>query len=293
MEFLYDVTAEETADAVKVTKHDDKTDDAFHKFEDQVDEQIQKTSKAILNLVKEKDSLNFQIPDKLGGTVSTKAQEMLGKLDDSLEKVEELTHGYWKTVSNKSFWSSMANTISTQFQEVPDLHAKDSESPGKANTSDSITENRLQQLSIDKTIYLQYDTATLPKNFVIKEHTDEIQQLLSKDSDLKNLRDSVVFADLTEEIFWNIFFTKRTEILNLANKKRELLSVKDDVGKEQAVGWDDEEEDSEEEIIPSTTPKSKKESNDSDTEVKAATKVGSHGEKQEEQQEEDDDDDWE
>lgn len=291
MDFLYEETATETADAVKVTKHDDKTDEAFQKFEDQVDEQLQKTSKAILGFVKEKDSLNFQIPENLGGTVTNKAQEMLGKLDDNLEKVEELTQGYWNTVSKKSFWSSMANTISTQFQEVLDFDAKEAEGSNKDTAFSSITDTKLKQLAIDKSIYLKYDAASLPKDFVIKEHFEEIQELLNKDSDLKSLHEDVVPAPLDDATFWNIYFTKKAEILNLASKKRDLLSAKEDLGKEQAIGWDDEEEDSEEEIIPSKTAKAKQDSNTGKETISSA-KTESKAIKQEENDDEEDDD-WE
>lgn len=108
---------------------------------------------------------------------------------------------------------------------------------------------------------------------------------------MKSLHEDVVPAPLDDATFWNIYFTKKAEILNLASKKRDLLSAKEDLGKEQAIGWDDEEEDSEEEIIPSKTAKAKQDSNTGKETISSA-KTESKAIKQEENDDEEDDD-WE
>lgn len=297
MDILCEETGVEAADGIKVTKHDDKTDETFQKFEEQVDQHLQKTSKAIMGFIQDKNGLNIQIPENLGDTVSSRAQEMLGKLDNNLEKVEELTQGYWNKMSNKSFWSSMANSISTQFQEALDLDGnaqkKESES-----SRESIAETKLRQLSIDKSIYLDFNTDLLkgvdgndatPK---LEEKSAEISDLLSKDKDLKSLHDDLVPSKITDDIFWTIYFVKKSEILNLASKKREIIDVKKEHDKEQQIGWDDEEEDSTEEIIPSSHSKVKSSSVEKDSDKNTTSSNLSKTDNAEEE-DDDDDDDWE
>ena len=222
-----------------------RQDEAFQKFEDQVDQQFQKTSNAIKDFVKENENLNFQLPEHLGDSVSSKAQEMLGKLDSNLQNVEELTQGYWKTVSKGSFWSSIADSISNQFSEALNLDKAGELSDAKtaASGDDSITDIKLKQLSLDSSQYLKFDKKKLSKDFVIGSRSNEIEGMLTADPDLKKLLNSLVPSELPEEEFWNIHFTLRQMILDMASKKRNLEEIKKEHEKEAQLGWDDEDED--------------------------------------------------
>lgn len=312
MEFVYDETATATSEDVKVTEHDNKTDEAFQKFEEQVDQQYQKTATVIKEFIKDNEVLSkIKLPKDLEGKVANKAEEVLNKmrLDQNLSNVEEKAQEYWSTFSKGSFWSSMANSLSQQFAGNIDLKQDNPDTPGEKDSEKiAADQSNMKNVSLDPAFYLNFDKAELDGQFILEPYVKEITDLLENNRPLADIHAELVPTNLSESDFWNIYFTK-SEVRSMKSKKLDLLKIKEDHENQKRIGWDDE-EDEEEAIIPSTSVLAEKKGSESPSSLKPTTsglsnngeryeqnkdhtEGGKHEEKTDAEIEEEEDDDWE
>ena len=305
MEFFYEEQALAN-DPHKKDSHDEKTEEAFHKLEDEVSKRYDETAKALKGFVGEAENgVKLNLP--LDPAVSERTQQYLGQLDSNLQNVEKLAQGYWTKVSNPGFWSNVTNNLSNKFEQIVQFGEEAGEEGsegmdnghGKENPKTVVggnrTETELKTLSTDESVYLN-NKLSLPKDFDADSKTQEISQILEKDMDLANLMNAIVPQKISYKDFWNIFFTQRQRILEMETTRRKILENKE-ISKEEEIAWDEEEDDNdkqdEEPVIikkedTADNDNIKKEKQTSNEESKTG-KVGANAN----ENDDDDDDDWE
>lgn len=247
MEFFYEEQALAN-DPHKKEDHDEKTEEAFHKIEEEVNKKYEDTTKALKNFVGEaEDGVKLNLP--IDSEVSERAQRYLGQLDSNLQNVEKAAQGYWTKVSNPGFWSNVSNNLSNRFEQMIQLGEDRAEGGGtddREGTSTVVggnrTETELKMLSTDKSIYLDNDYPGL-KDFDADSKTEEISQILEKNKDLANLMNAIVPQEISYKDFWNVYFIQRQRIFEMENTRRKILENKES-NKEEEIGWDEEEDDS-------------------------------------------------
>lgn len=295
MEFFYDEQALAN-EQPSTAKHDEKTEEAFNKLEDEVSKQYDKTAQALKKFVAEsEDGVKLNLP--LDPQTSLKAQHYLGQLDSNLQNVEKVAQGYWTKVSNPGFWSSMTNSLGSKLEQVVRVNDEDlKQNASKAVVGGNRTESELRALSTDKSIYLD-NKNTAAASFDVDDKTEEISKILEKDKDLANLMNEIVPQSIPYKDFWNTYFTLRQKIFDMENNRRKILEGKQD-SKDVEIGWDEEEDEiegNEEEgndknpeepvIIKKEDTEQQEKNGDNDREVaKQVTR---------ENDEDEDDDDWE
>ncbi|AET40568.1 Dos2p Ecym_6185 [Eremothecium cymbalariae DBVPG len=263
MDFVYEEVAASEKKEVKVnsTDHDDKTEEAFEKFEQHVDKQYQRTTDAIKKFLGDDEYIEMNLP--LNPKLTEKAQDLLKKLDTNLQTVEHAAQCYWGQISQKSFWSTMTDSLTSGLSNVANIMDDNIINPQHNNSSlsknDDIaaaaaaagnrTESQLKQLSSDKNIYLD-NQDKLPSDFSVGKHTDEISTILKNDLELSTLMSTIVPEKITYRDFWATYFTKRDNVLEMEKNRKELLENLDsDDRMKPEVAWDDEDGDDEEEAI--------------------------------------------
>ncbi|CUS21220.1 LAQU0S02e08768g1_1 [Lachancea quebecensis] len=296
MEFFYEEQAtgngEQLVDGE--LKSDKNTEKAFQELEGTIDEQYQRTARALKKFVNDERDVELNIP--LDSRISEKAQGALDSLDTQLQTVEHLAQGYWKKVSTKSFWSSVTNTLGSKLDEVvkinePQSATNRSQTPeAKAATpvAGNRTEAELRMLSSNDKVYLENEDE-LPDDFKVDEYTADISQLLTENKSLELLMNALVPEKLSYQDFWNIYFLKKDKILEMERKRKELLKKKEEE-EDKEVDWDDEEEETE--LKKPLEPTNEKGPSKSDIEGQY-DKVSEAGVEEEEGDDNDDDDDWE
>lgn len=307
MEFFYDEQAVANNET-STQHHDDKTEEAFSKLEDEVNQGYEKTTQALKSIVRESDGgVKLNIP--LDPEVSEKAQQYLQQLDANLHNVETIAQNYWTQVSKPGFWSSMTEKLGDRLDKVVKIGnsklAEEAEETSKGAhnvVGGNRTEAELKSLSNDKNVYLNFD-AELDQNFDVDAKTDEIARIIEKDKDLANLMNAVVPQDIPYKDFWTIFFVERQRILDMEDKRRKLLESSSSL-KEEEISWDDVEEDEEDEEEPVIVKEEDALSKDA-TPIKQETvlseKAKERGEtanvsvqeNEDDEEDVDDDDDWE
>ncbi|CDF90065.1 uncharacterized protein ZBAI_07033 [Zygosaccharomyces bailii ISA1307] len=295
MEFFYDEQAL-ASEQPSTAKHDEKTEEAFNKLEDEVSKQYDKTAQALKKFVAEsEDGVKLNLP--LDPETSLKAQRYLGQLDSNLQNVEKVAQGYWTKVSNPGFWSSMTNSLSSKLEQVVRVNDEElNQNASKAVVGGNRTESELRALSTDKSIYLDNKSAA-PASFDVDDKTEEISKILEKDKDLANLMNEIVPQSIPYKDFWNTYFTLRQKIFEMENNRRKILEGKQD-SKDEEIAWDEEEDE---------TEGNEEEGNDKNREepviikkedTEQQEKKGDNGQEVAEQitrenDEDEDDDDWE
>lgn len=265
MEFFYEEQATENGqDLIKADlKSDKNTEKAFHELEGTIDQQYQRTANVLKKLVSDERGIELDIP--LESKISERAQVALDSLDSQIQNVEHLAQGYWKKVSTPSFWSSVTDSLGTKFEEVVKLGTVQptSTTPEASNVKGATpvagnrTEAELRRLSSDEDVYLNCKD-TLPTNFNVDDHTSEIAALLEANKGLEHLMNSIVPEKVNYHKFWNIYFFKKDEIIEMERKRKKLLERKIQENKE--VDWDDDEDDNDTKDKPKmTTPAVEKE----------------------------------
>lgn len=242
MEFFYDeqATSSEKTEADGI--RDKKTEEAFNKLENRIDVQYERTTKAIKKFVGEDGEIELKLP--LNSELSDKAQDALKTLDSHLQSVETIAQGYWSKVSGKSFWSSMADSLGSKFDDVVTFKnekSQESQSTAYRNAAATRTEAELRQLSSDPEFYLNYKD-DFPKTFAADNYTSDITELLAHDEHLRKLMNDIVPEKISYQDFWAIYFSSKEKILAKENIRKEILekTLKTD----EEIGWDDDEEDS-------------------------------------------------
>lgn len=244
MEFFYDeqaVANEETSGK----NHDERTDQVFHKLEDEVSKQYQRTTNVLKQMVKE-DEQGVKVNLPLDPEVSETAQRYLKQLDNNLHNVENLALNYWTKVSDAGFWPSVTEKLGSKLEQLVSLDESPSgpQQSGKGAAGGNRTEAELRALSTDKSIYLN-SKLEYSEEFDADAKTEEIAKILEQDKEMANLMNEVVPAEVSYKDFWRIYFTQRQRILEMEDKRKKLLAGKDSEVEE--VGWDDEEADATEE----------------------------------------------
>ncbi|CAR30352.1 Dos2p [Lachancea thermotolerans CBS 6340] len=296
MEFFYEEQATRNGEQLVEgdLKSDKDTEKAFQELEGTIDEQYQRTARALKKFVNDERDVELNIP--LDTRISEKAQGALDSLDTQLQNVEHLAQDYWKKVSTKSFWSSVTNTLGSKLDEVVKVNDQKSSTvcsqtpDAKATTpvAGNRTEAELRMLSSNDKIYLENEDE-LPDDFKVDEYTAEVSQLLTENKNLELLMNALVPEKLSYQDFWNIFFLKRNRIFEMERKRKELLKKEGEEDKE--IDWDDEEE--EPELGKASDSENKKEPNKSDIDVQHDEVNDAGAQEKGGDDNDDEDDDWE
>ncbi|CAL9728722.1 protein Dos2p [Monosporozyma unispora] len=289
----------------KTLEKDDKTNEVFDKFEDEVGNVYEKATSRLKDIMgNDSSEVNIQIP-LMDDQTAAKAQEYIKTLDSNLANVENVATSYWNKVSSPSFWSNVTQNLSAQVDDIVKIvteNPADDEGPLKRDDNDDMnkprksviggsrTETELRKLSNEKAIYLEYKKDSNYKELNIKDKTDEISALLKDDKDLARLMNKIVPELIAYNEFWLIYFNEKAKILAMEDKRMKLLATKDSDNKDckdetEEIGWgddDDEEEDSSVVIV-------KKE--DIQISNESIDKVSHKGKT--ENDEDDEEDDWE
>lgn len=317
MEFFYEEQAVSNEREHTPRSHDDKTDEVFHKLEDQVDQQYQKTTD-ILKKLMDKDDVQLKWP--LDPEVSGKAQNVLHKLDSNLQNVEQLASGYWDKVAKKSFWSSMTDSLGSKLDQVVTLASDSIKNPNTSEAKKEVTpviaaagnrtEAELKKLSTSESLYLDNEEETVGE-FDVDAQTEEISKLLEQDKDLSQLMNRIVPEKIPYESFWKVYFFKKNKILDMESKRKEILkSKKVKLEEDEEFAWDDEDEEDPEkqdEELDTAKPAEceiAKEKNEEKAKTELNTEnpktasestgdVDDNDEGDEDDDDDDDDDDWE
>lgn len=239
MEFFYDEQAVANEE-VSAKEHDEKTEQVFNKFEDEVSKQYERTASALKHLVQEdEDGVKLNLP--LNSEVSETAKRYLNQLDSNLQGVEELALNYWTKASDAGFWSSVTSKLGNSLDKIVKLDASQAEEGSGQLTSGAAggnrTEAELKALSTNRALYLDRKGTSQGK-FDADSKTEEIAKILETDKDMANLMNEIVPESISYNEFWSIFFGERQKILDREGFRRELLTEKN--VKEEEVGWDDE-----------------------------------------------------
>lgn len=291
MEFFYEEQALAN-DPHKKEDHDEKTEAAFHKLEDEVSKRYDETAKAFRGFVNEaEEGVKLNLP--LDPAVSERTQHYLGQLDSNLQNVEKVAQGYWNKVSAGGFWSNMTSNLGNKFEQIiqftdDDKEKGDSKENSKTIVGGNRTETELKTLSTDESVYLN-SNISLPKDFDADSKTEEISQILEKDTDLANLMNSIVPQKISYKEFWYIYFTQRQRILEMETTRRKILENKG-TNKEEEIAWDEEEDDNDKQDEEPVIVK-KEDTTDSETTNKG--KQTTNANSKENEDEDEDDDDWE
>lgn len=310
MEFFYEEQALAN-DPHKKEDHDEKTDEAFHKLEDEVSKKYDETAKTFKGLVSDAgEGVKLNLP--LDPAISEKTQRYLGQLDSNLQNVEKLAQDYWTKVSNGGFWSNVTSNLSNKFEQIvqfgeegdeggseevnKDNDGGNNNESSKAVVGGNRTETELKTLSTDKLLYLN-NKLPLPKDFDADSKTQEISQILEKDMDLANLMNAIVPQEISYEDFWNIYFTQRQRILEMETTRRKILENKETT-KEEEVAWDEEEEDKQNEEPVIIKKEDTADNNANNEKHEASNKKLESGKfetnaNENDEDDEEDDDDWE
>lgn len=263
-------------------KLEDKVSSQYSKIEGQVNVQYNKTADILKNLVeedKEKDCININLP--IDDEYTEKANEVLSKLDNNLKLVEDKASDYWNKVSGASFWSNVSSGLNQRMEQISsqlnDATANATNLLNEATTSavanisnytattlatsdedtnvvktsvaaaSTRTEGELKELSTKKEIYLE-NKIELNSEFDVETKTDEIAKILKSDELLDDLMNEIVPTEIPYKDFWNIYFTRKQQILDMENKRKELLqNASKQQDNDEIIGWDDDDEEEENE----------------------------------------------
>lgn len=291
MEFFYDeqaVANEEPSSA----EHDEKTEEVFHKFESEVTKQYQRTTDALKHMVNE-DAQGVKLNLPLDQDASETAQRYLKQLDSNLHNVENLALNYWNKVSDAGFWPSMTSKLGSKLEQIVKIDdpASDSRQSAQSAAGGNRTEAELKALSTNKAIYLNNESSS-EEDFDADAKTSEIAKILEQDKDMAHLMNEIVPAEISYKEFWRIYYQQRQRILDMENKRKNLLAGKET--EEEEVGWDDEDADAAEEepvIVKKEDTIGEKTSEESKSSSVTKSDAGSN--EHEEAADEDEDDDWE
>ncbi|QLL32699.1 hypothetical protein HG536_0D02210 [Torulaspora globosa] len=280
MEFFYDEQAVANAEPSK--ERDEKTEQVFNKFEDEVSKQYERTASALKKIIKE-DEDGVKLNLVLNPEVSETAQRYLRQLDDNLQGVEKAALNYWSKVSDASFWPSVAGKLGNSLDKLVKLdetqRGEKSGQTASGAAGGNRTEAELKALSTNKALYLDREPAS-GKDFDADAKTEEIARILETDKDMANLMNEIVPESISYNEFWRIFFRERQKILDREGKRREILMEKR--AQEEEIGWDDEDaEINEEEAV---IVRKEDTSLEKDSEKAGA--------RNEESRDDEDDDDW-
>ncbi|CCC68513.1 hypothetical protein NCAS_0B04290 [Naumovozyma castellii] len=236
---------------------DAKVNDTFQVFEDGVNRTYELTREKLKDLVHEnEDGIELNIP--LDESTTEKANYYLKQLDNNLAHVENVASSYWGkfSVAGTGFLSSVSDTLGAQLKELAIIESgPESESEKAAETNKNIvagnrTEAELKKLSNDKEIYLKndIDISAEGKDLDIDGKTAEISKLLSNDKDLETLMNELVPHTIKYNDFWSIYFIEKGRILDMEEKRRNILQKTSmEVERDEEIGWDDDEEEEENE----------------------------------------------
>lgn len=275
MDFYYEQqTPQETPHEGTPAPKDEKTNQVFSKFENDLNSAYEKTAEGIKNIMNdtnERDGVQLDLP--IDEATSEKAQALLSSLDQNLAKVETMASSYWDTVKKPSFWSSISDNLGSQLDKVVKITADSLGADGESAESSQVditsnnqtiagnrTEAELKELSINKQIYLDGKNKQDGSKIDIDSKTDEISEILKNNKDLDALMNTLVPVEISYVEFWSIYFVKKDEILKREETRKNILTAgsKGKNGEEQKdtkqaqqeeVNWDDDEEyDTKEEI---------------------------------------------
>lgn len=240
-------------------RKDDKTNEAFNKFEDEVGNVYEKTTSKLKDIMSNDSSdINIQIP-LMDDETAAKAQKYIKTLDSNLASIENVATSYWNKVSSSGFWSNVTQNLSSQVDDIVKIVTENSpedDGPLKHDDDDDSktiggnkTKRGLRKLSTDKTIYLEYKKDSSYKEIMIKDKASEISSLLKDDKELDSLMKNIVPELISYNEFWSIYFNEKTKVPTMENEK--IIAAKDSDEKEtkdnETIDWgndDEEEEDS-------------------------------------------------
>ena len=198
MDFYYEQqTALETPHEGTRPPKDDKTNQVFSKFENDLNSAYEKTAEGIKNIMNEsneRDGVQLDLP--IDEATSEKAQALLTSLDQNLAKVETMASSYWGTIKKPSFWSNISDNLGSQLDKVVKITADSLAAGGESAESSHVdlninnhtiagnrTEAELKELSINKKIYLDDKNKPEGNKIDIDSKTDEISEILKTNKD--------------------------------------------------------------------------------------------------------------
>lgn len=319
----------ETSVGSSYLNKDERTNQIFDRFEDQIGDVYEKTANKLKEIVSDvnNEGLTIQIP-LIDEKTSNKAQKYIETLDNNLANMENVATSYWNKMSNSHFWSNVTQNLATQFENTVSLvsdvinsdvtgtsskenvNVRNNDSDKKLIIGGSRTETELKNLSNNESIYLEYKPDSDFKEIInIKDRSQEINKFLKNDKDLENLMNNIVPDSITYTRFWSIYFYERTKILEMEDKRLKLLAnkyAKDRDSKkenrnefsteeEEEVGWgdeDDEDDDSSVVIINKEDARESNKSGEFKSEVDKKEEQSAKNNNTDDDND-DDDDDWE
>lgn len=269
MDFYYEQqTPQETPHEGTPAPKDEKTNQVFSKFENDLNSAYEKTAEGIKNIMNdnnEGDGVQLDLP--IDEATSEKAQALLSSLDQNLAKVETMASSYWETVKKPSFWSTISDNLGSQLDKVVKITADSLSADGESAASSQVnlniknqtiagnrTEAELKELSINKQIYLDSKNKQNGSKIDIDSKTEEISEILKINKDLDTLMNALVPLEISYVEFWTVYFAKKDEILKREETRKKILTAGSNGkhGEEQKdakelqqeeVNWDDDEED--------------------------------------------------
>ncbi|KAG0667094.1 hypothetical protein C6P45_005507 [Maudiozyma exigua] len=271
MDFYYEQqTPLETPHEGTPPPKDDKTNQVFSRFENDLNSAYEKTAEGIKNIMNESngsDGVQLDLP--IDEATSEKAQALLTSLDQNLAKVETIASTYWGTINKSSFWSNISDNLGSQLDKVVKITADSLATDGESAESSQVdlntnnhtiagnrTEAELKELSINKKIYLDDKNKPEGNKIDIDSKTDEISEILKTNKDLESLMNALVPQEISYVDFWSIYFVKKDEILEREESRKRILTAgskgknsdnqkdKKDVQQEE-IDWDDDEDEEE------------------------------------------------
>ncbi|CAB4256586.1 similar to Saccharomyces cerevisiae YDR068W DOS2 Protein of unknown function, green fluorescent protein (GFP)-fusion protein localizes to the cytoplasm [Maudiozyma barnettii] len=320
MDFYYEhQTPVETPSAGTPAPKDEKTNEVFSKFENELSSAYDKTAQSIKTIMNDDDKEDISLNLPIDEATSRKAQEILTSMDENLAKVENMATSYWDTVKTSGFWSNITENLGSQFDKAVQITSESLSTGHTEGNSSTVntqtiagnrTEAELSELSTNKEIYLKIGKDK-GEYLDIDSKTEEISDILKSNKELEILMNSLVPQQISYVDFWNIYLNKRDEILKREETRKNILTASSQNKKvEEEINWDDEDEHAEnDEKVREKNEKSTNEEdigNESSTSTKDESLVivsksdikeeenkTNEKEENDDDEEQEDDDDWE
>ncbi|SMN21904.1 similar to Saccharomyces cerevisiae YDR068W DOS2 Protein of unknown function, green fluorescent protein (GFP)-fusion protein localizes to the cytoplasm [Maudiozyma saulgeensis] len=317
MDFYYEqqTPVETPAEGTPAPK-DEKTNEIFSKFENDLNSAYEKTAQGIKTIMADdnKEGINLNIP--MDEATSRKTQAILTSMDENLAKVENMATSYWETVKKPGFWSNITDNLGSQFDKVVQitsdslgthLNEENSSSINGHTIAGNRTEAELSELSTNKDIYLNSEKGK-GKPIDIDTKTEEISEILKSNKELETLMHSIVPQQISYVDFWSMYLNKKEEILKREETRKNILTSSSQNKNEEEVNWDDEDEHNENDgKVPEKTPEKTEKSakvEEAGNESSASTKdeslvivsksdINDEEDENNEENDDEEDDDWE
>ncbi|KAH3668453.1 hypothetical protein OGAPHI_002207 [Ogataea philodendri] len=177
---------------------------------------------------------------KLLQNLNENTNKYLDDLDQDLEKIENVTLGYASKLG-----SLLASKTGLNLGGESEVSG-DKKDEVLFNMPQNVATNRLEaqlhELENNKDLYLSNAKDETVQNYTLSPEEETEKTALANKENIKTLYEQLVPGDIEGSLFWKIFFSTKSKILEEEKKRKEMLEKKPADDDEEDFDWDDDDD---------------------------------------------------